>query len=427
MQYRIKASTLKGSIIIPPSKSHSLRAILFASLADGESKIYNVLNSPDTRAMIHACELLGANININGNDLIIQGMAGKPQKPSNIIDAGNSGQVLRFIASITALSSGYSIITGDHSIRNNRPIRPLLNGLNQLNAFSVSTKEDGYAPIIIKGPLQAGEANIEGEDSQPVSALLIASAFLLGETNIHVTNPGEKPWIDLTLSWFDRLGIRYEKYGYTHYKVMGNSSYPGFEYTVPGDFSSSAFPLAAALITHSEITLNNIDMNDCQGDKLIIPVLEKMGARFLINSEQKTLSIQKSCHLKGISVDINDFIDALPILAVLGCFAEGKTQLRGAAIARKKECDRLSAITQELKKMGAEIFELPDGLIIQTSRLKAAEVDSHCDHRIALSLSVAALTIEKETLINNVQCIFKSYPDFVASFQQLGAFVETMS
>lgn len=160
MQLKIKTSTLGGEIIIPPSKSHTLRAILFASLADGESIIHHPLDSPDATAMMRACELLGAKIQAQENQIIISGVAGRPRSPGCIIDAGNSGIVLRFIAAVAALTSGHAVITGDDSIRTNRPIKPLIEGLTQLNVSAVSMKGDGYAPIMIKGPLQAGKAHV---------------------------------------------------------------------------------------------------------------------------------------------------------------------------------------------------------------------------------------------------------------------------
>ncbi|MBV8801942.1 MAG: 3-phosphoshikimate 1-carboxyvinyltransferase, partial [Gammaproteobacteria bacterium] len=349
MHYRIKRSYLKGCIAIPPSKSHTLRAILFASLAHGKSVIQHYLHSPDTTAMITACRALGAQITISPKELIIIGTQGKPKIPNDIIDAGNSGQVLRFIGAVAALTPGYTVITGDNSVRNNRPIQPLLDGLKQLRVFAVSTKGDNTAPIIIKGPLVGGTTTLSGEDSQPVSGLLIASAFAKNQTVIYVKNPGEKPWIDVTLSWFKRLGIPFQQYDYTQYVVPGNASYSGFEYTVPGDFSSCAFPLVAALITRSEITLTNLDINDIQGDKILIDILKQMGALIEIDSANYAVHVKPSHSLTGKNINVNNCIDAIPILAVLGCFAQDETILTGATIARKKESDRLSAITQELK------------------------------------------------------------------------------
>lgn len=425
MHYSIEHSdTLKGSIAIPPSKSHTLRAVLFASLAHGQSIIHHYLVSPDTIAMINACQLLGAEIIVKPHQLIITGTQGKPHTPTNIIDAGNSGQVLRFIGAIAALCTGFTVITGDPSVRYNRPIQPLLDGLTQLNVFAVSTQGNRSAPIIIKGPLKGGITILDGEDSQPVSGLLIASAFAKKETVIHVKNAGEKPWIDLTLDWFNRLGINYQKQDYSCYTLPGHASYAGFQYTVPGDFSSSAFPLAAALITQSEVTLTNLDMNDIQGDKILFDVLKQMGALFEIDSGNRAVRIKPSPTLIGKTINVNNHIDSVPILAVLGCFAKGETVITGAAIARKKESDRLSAITQELKKMGADITEFDDGLIIKQSILKNACVSSINDHRIAMALTIAALSVKGNTTIENIECIDKSYPGFAQALKTLGATID---
>lgn len=421
MRFHIKPSTLHGKITIPPSKSHTLRAILFASLADGRSVIHHYLPSPDTNAMIKACQLLGAEITVSDQHLTIVGTRGQPITPEDVIDAGNSGQVLRFVAAVAGLTSGYTIITGDHSVRTNRPVKPLLDGLSLLNVFAVSAQGNDSAPIIIKGPLQGGVTRLDGEDSQPVSALLIASAFAKQSTVIHVDNPGEKPWVELTLDWFRRLGIVYECQDYTQYTVAGNATYSGFEYVVPGDFSSCAFPLAAALLTGSELQLHNLDMSDAQGDKALIHALQDMGAVIDINEADKMLHVKPSPVLVGRTIDVNHYIDAVPILAVMGCFAKGETVITGAAIARQKESDRLAAITYALRKMGANIQELEDGLIINPAQLVGATVPSFEDHRIAMALAVAGLSAQGETIIENTRCVEKSYPNFVASMQILGA------
>lgn len=421
MDFKIKPSTLTGSIATPPSKSHTLRAILFASLAQGKSVIRNYLHSPDTEAMVRACQALGAIIQITPEQLIILGTAGCPQTPSTVIDAGNSGQVFRFIAAVAALTPGYTVITGDHSIRTNRPIQPLLHALTQLNVFAVSTQGNDRAPILIKGMLNGGAATLDGQDSQPVSALLIASAFAKKPTVIQVQNPGEKPWIDLTLSWFSRLGIAYSRQDYTRYELPGYAAYSGFEYTVPGDFSSCAFPLMGALITASSVTLENLDMEDMQGDKAVLSVLENLGARFAIDGPQKKVLVDAPCTLQGKTIDVNNFIDAVPILAVLGCFTQHEIHLTGAGIARRKESDRLAAITQELKKMGAHITEWEDGLTIIPTKLHGAVVNSHNDHRIAMALAVAGLAAAGETVVKGVECVDKSYPDFFVAMQKLGA------
>lgn len=419
--YRVKKSSLSGVLEIPTSKSHTLRAILFGMLGKGKTTIRKYLQSSDAIAMIEAIKNFGAQVEMHSDRIEIEGVGNELRAADDVVYSGNSGIVLRFIGALAALLPSYTVITGDHSIRHNRPVKPLLEGLNSLGVFAESMRLDGFAPILIKGPMQGGKACLDGQDSQPVSALLIASCFAKGKTEIHIKNPGEKPWIDLTMHWLNYLGLECEHQNYTDYQTPGGGSYKGFDYTVPGDFSSLAFPLVAALITDSEVTLNNIDMDDIQGDKKLIDVLVEMGAKISIDRDKKELKVEKGSQLKGASIDINDFIDSLPILAVLGCYAEGTTEIYNAAIARKKECDRIRAITTELKKMGADIEEKEDGLIVKTSSLTGVSVQTYHDHRMVMSLSVAALGAKGETLIQNVECVKKTYPNFAEHFQFLGA------
>jgi 3-phosphoshikimate 1-carboxyvinyltransferase len=428
IQFRIRPSKVRGTISIPASKSHTLRAILFSSMAKGNSEIHNFLHSPDATAMIEAMRSFGAKIEISAEYLRVQGLAGKLNAAENVIDSGNSGQVLRFVGALAGLCPSYTILTGDHSIRHNRPVKPLLEALTQLGALATSSRLDGFAPIIIKGPMQSGHAQLPGEDSQPVSGMLIATSFLHGKSTIDVTNPGEKPWIDLTLHWLKKFGIHVAHDDYTRYHIPGNARIDGFNCSIPGDFSSAAFPIAAALVTNSELTLLNIDMQDCQGDKKIIEVLQRMGAKIEIDDKKKKLIVHQGSQLKGSRIDVNDFIDATPILSVIGCFAEGTTEIFNASIARKKESDRLHAMTTELKKMGAKIEEKPDGLVISHSRLHGAHLSSWRDHRIAMSLSIAALgSHQGETIIDGAECIAKTYPGFGHDFRSLGADIESIS
>lgn len=421
MHYRISPSKLHGIIQVPPSKSHSLRAILFGMLGKGKTVIHNFLPSPDIQTMIQACRLMGAQIEIKAKTLEIQGLNGQIKGSQNVIDAGNSGQVLRFMGALAALGHEYVVLTGDHSLLYNRPIKPLLDGLMGLGALAVSSRGNDFAPIIVRGPMQPGRTVLEGQDSQPVSGLLMAASFLKGKSHIVVKNPGEKPWIALTLDWFDRLGIAYQNVDYQEYHLQGSASFEGFRYCVPADFSSAAYPIVAALITNSEITLENIDMQDVQGDKALIYTLQKMGAKIEIDPVLRLLKVGKDSALKGMRIDINDFIDGITIMAVIGCFAEGVTEIFNGEIARHKESDRLTAIATELRKMGADIEERPDGLLIRPAHLHGALLDSHADHRIAMSLAVAALAAQGDSQILDVACVAKSFPEFSEKLQALGA------
>lgn len=422
--YLIKKGKLSGKMKVPPSKSHTLRAVLFGALAKGRSTIHSYLLSTDTFSMIEACKNFGAKIDITPNELVIEGLNGKISHVEDVIDAGNSGLVLRFCAALGALSNHPVVVTGDDSIRHQRPMQSLLNALCQLGVSAVSMRGDGYAPVIVKGPMESGEVVINGVDSQPVSALLIASAFAEGSIEVHVQNVGEKPWLALTLDWFERLGIRYENREFSHIRLFGKSCYNAFQYTVPGDFSTAAFPIVAALITESELILENIDMQDIQGDKELIHVLKAMGACIHIDPIHRLLVVKKGPSLKGIVVDVNNFIDAITILAVIACFSEGETRIYNGAVAKQKECNRITSIATELRKMGADIQETEDGLVIRQSILKGAEVYSHRDHRMAMSLAVAALGAQGETVIVSCECVAKTFPSFVRDFNALGARIE---
>ena len=422
MRYRVEKSSLGGSLAVTTSKSHTMRAVLLASMAKGQSVVRRPLASPDTKAMITACSALGAKIEEQVDCLVIHGVAGKPTVPAQVIDVGNSGQVLRFGAALAALLPFYSVFTGDASVCTIRPMNPLLEALTQLGAFAVSSKNDGHAPVIVKGPVKAGTVRMQGMNSQPVSAILLLAGFLPGVTSIRVENPGEQPWIDLTLYWLDKMGVCCTHDNYSFYTVQGrdNPEFAPFDYTVPGDWSSAAFPIAAALITNSSVTLENMDIHDPQGDKAVLEMFQAMGADIIVNEREKTVLVQTHKGLRGAVLNVNKAIDAVPVLAAVACFAQSVTTITGAGIARHKESDRLAAISTELGKMGAKIEEFEDGLVIHPARLHGAQVESYHDQRIAMSLAVAGLACGK-TVIADAACAAKSFPGFAKAMQGLGA------
>jgi len=245
--------------------------------------------------------MMGAKVTYSDGPLEIEGTDGLFNSPEEEIDAGNSGQVLRFIGAIAALGEGVTTLTGDESIQTNRPVLPLLKALRKLGAKAKSVEGNDCAPITIQGPAKAGVVSMDGEDSQPVSGILMLAAFLEGTTELNVKKPGEKPWIDLTLSWFEKMNIPFENDRYRHYKIKGKNSIKAFNYTVPGDFSSAAFPAAAAFATRSKVTLKNIDMSDIQGDKKFFEALEKMGAKLEYDDSKKEMFVDGTQPLTGKS------------------------------------------------------------------------------------------------------------------------------
>lgn len=415
-------------IVIPPSKSHSIRAILFATMATGRSVLQDLLESPDIEAALSAAKALGASVYRENTDVIIEGVSGKPELRAGEIDVGNSGQVLRFFAALAALTPQPVLFKGDASIASQRTIEPLLHAFNQLGVQAESLNQNGFAPMRVQGPMRSGKVELCGRDSQPVSGLLMASAFLEGTTTIQTQNAGELPWIELTLSWLDRMGIGYTSQGLGHYQVKGRAQYDGFIYRPPGDFSSAAFPAIAALITGQEITLENLDSKDIQGDRQLFDYLHAMGALVEEDFTHNKVHIKPGLPLQGLTIDVNPLIDALPILAVLGCFSKGETYLKNALPARGKECDRIHVMSEALKRLGADVEEEKDALKIRSSALKAPSdgksFSSYGDHRIAMALTVAALGLQGELTIEGVKCIEKSYRTFVRDMRLLGAVIE---
>ena len=416
MQLNVSPSTkLRGNIRIPASKSHSLRAAIFALLAEGESRIHSPLRSPDADACLSACQQLGAQVTLSSDTWTIKGTGGNFKNPERTIDVGNSGITLRFIAGIAAACQGPVTIDGDDSARG-RPMDDVCKMLEDLGAKPQSS--DGRAPLTITGPIVGGSAEFQGRDSQPVSAALLASLLCPEPVSLHVLNPGEKPWIDFTLWWFDKFGLRYQTKNYECYELPGKQALKSFELTVPADFSSAAFPLLSGLIIPGSATrLQGLDIDDPQGDKGVIEVLQSMGGHIEVGND---IAVHSSA-LRGRQIDVNPFIDAVPILAVAGCYASGTTELVNAGIARTKECDRLAVMSQELRKMGAKIREEKDRLIIEQSQLRGCELEAHHDHRVALALSVAALGAEGPSSIRGADCIATTDGEFPEDMAALGA------
>jgi 3-phosphoshikimate 1-carboxyvinyltransferase len=371
---------------------------------------------------------MGAQVISENNSYLIKGVAGLLSFEGQEMDVGNSGLALRFAASAASLSSTPLTITGDHSISHLRPMGPLIEGLAQLGVDTVYHDKKGYAPLTIQGPLKEGRAVVHGEDSQTVTALLIAAAASNKNCFFKVKKAGEKPWVAMTLHWLRKLGVTIECKNYAEYHVETHRGvFNSFHYTVATDASSLIFPLAAAVVTNSYIKLKNVTIDPLQRDIEVLFLLKKMGAQIDIDEEKKTITCTPSKNLTGIAIDVSDFIDAVPILAAVACFAKGKTVIKGAKMARFKECDRLHASYTELKKMGALIEEKKEGLVIQGAPLKGAHLQSYKDHRMALSLSVAALGAEGPSRIFDVGCVDKTYPTFYKDIKKAGANIKILS
>ncbi len=425
MKATVRRSGLKGEINAPPSKSYTHRAIAIAALAKRSEILYPLI-SDDTKATINAASSLGATIEVEqARKITVEGTDGRPRTPEDVLNAENSGTTLRFFTAISGLCEGAAVLTGDASLRK-RPNSPLLGSLNDLGSEAFSTKGDGTAPIVVKGRLKGGETTIDASiSSQFISALLIACPFAEKDTYIVANNLASVPYVEVTIEVLEKAGIEVPfSRSATDYSfhVEGGQSYELQRFTVPGDFSSASYPLAAAVISDSEVKMLNL-FPSAQGDSRIVAILKEMGADIRWDVESGIVAVKGAKGtLKGIQVDMRANPDLVPTVAVLAAVADGSTEITGVAHLRYKETDRLKLITEELKKMGAGIEEKEDGLVIEgKTDLKAAKVYSHEDHRLAMALTIAALSAHGETVIEDVACAKISYPSFFDDMLELGA------
>ncbi len=409
MILRVQKSKTSGLVRMPGSKSHTIRALFISSLADGRSEIINPLISNDALSAVEVCKSLGARIESEKSRFIVHGFNGIPHTPDDVVNVGNSGTTLRFCVSTAALGNGCSVFTGDYQIRR-RPLGPLIEALNNLGANVLSVKNNNMAPVVVKGRLKGGSTNLDCITSQYLSSLLINLPLCENDSEIFITRLNEVPYVEMTMWWLNKFGIKYSNDDFKSILIKGNQSYKPFSTVIPGDFSSATFFMALAAISGQEFTLENLDMSDPQGDKLVLSILEDMGAK--INISDSNIII-KGSNLSGREIDMNSIPDALPAMAVVGCFSKGETRLVNVPQARLKETDRIHVMCQELKKMGADIEELPDGLIIRESKLKGCMVEGHDDHRVVMALAVAGLNTDGETSINGAEAMNVTFPEFV--------------
>ena len=426
MKLIVNKSHLSGKVAIPGSKSHTIRALAVASLAKGKSSIRNPLVSSDTLSAAKCYQALGANIDISDEKVWkVTGISGNITIPGQTIDVGNSGTTLRVAMGSAALSQSPGSIkfTGDQQIRS-RPVGPLINALNDLGASCTSLNNNAQAPLEVSGTLNGGKTSIACQTSQYLSSLLLAAPLAKGDTEINVTLLNEPGYVQMTLDWLDRQNITYENQEMRHFKIPGNQSYKAFDETIPADFSSATFFLCAAAILADEVTITGLNLADSQPDKAVLDYLKAMNADIQIAADSVT--IRRSA-LKGLEIDMNRTPDALPAMAVTAAFAKGRTRLINVAQARTKETDRIKCMAEEFKKMGVDIEELPDGLVINQSLPKPAEVNGHSDHRIVMALSIAAMSANGQSTIDTAEAINVTFPQYIELMKNIGANFEIKS
>jgi 3-phosphoshikimate 1-carboxyvinyltransferase len=429
MLITVKKSQLSGVVPIPGSKSHTIRAVVIAALAEGTSYIRSPLLSNDTLSAVECYRKFGAIIDTSNSAVwSVHGIAGKILKKSIKIDVGNSGTTMNLAIGTAALSSCDSEIhlTGDNQIQY-RPVGMLIRAINNLGGKASSIHNNECPPVTVSGQLAGGRTSMECQTSQYLSSLLLAAPLASGTIELEIPLLYEPDYARITLDWLDKQKIKYEMNDdLSFFRIPGNQSYTAFNMAIPADFSSATFFLCAAALIGKNVTIQGLDFNDRQPDKAVVDYLKAMGADISIKADG--LNVRKS-PLHGIDIDMNRTPDALPAMAVTAAFAEGTTRLLNVPQARKKETDRIACMAIELKKLGADVEELPDGLVIHGhsgNDLKPWPVNGWHDHRIVMALSIAGMALKEGILdIDTAEAMSVTFPDYTKLMTHLGANLTT--
>ncbi len=419
------ARSINGSLEVPGDKSISHRYAMLASLAEGGSEITHFSAAADCRSTLDCFSRLGVKIDIQGDRVRIAGLGLEGlRRPRRTLDAGNSGTTMRLLSGILAGQEFRSTLDGDASLRK-RPMRRVMDPLTQMGA-RIHAREGGFAPLKIEGArLSPIEYVPRVPSAQVKSAVLLAGLFADGVTS--VTEPVRtRDHTELALAEF---GAQIDHEGRT-IRIHGRPRLKGRSVAVPGDLSSAVFFLAAAMVLpESSIVVHNVGLNPTRS--FVLDVLGSMGATVSlvsIRSEHGELVGDLSVHqepLKGGLIEgdaIAQLIDELPAIAVLGPYTEQGIEIRDAAELRVKESDRIAVLAENLRRMGAQVDELPDGLRVagrSAGRLHGAEIEPHGDHRMAMAFAIAALGAEGETTIRDAECAGVSYPEFFPTLDRL--------
>ncbi len=418
-------SKIDGEVNLPGSKSLSNRALLLAALAEGTTKITNLLESDDTRHMLNALKQLGIRYTLSKDktECIVVGNGGAihcdtPQE----LFLGNAGTAMRPLCAALCLGQGTYTLTGEARMKE-RPIGHLVDALRQAGANIGYLENDGYPPVkIVANGLEGGEVSIDGAiSSQFLTALLMAAP--MAKNDMHITIIGElvsKPYIDITLNIMKDFGVVVVNDNYKTFSIQAGQTYKAVErFMVEGDASSASYFLAAAAIKGGTVKVTGIGRNSIQGDIEFVDVLEQMGARV----EWGETYVSVTCDtLRSIDMDFNHIPDAAMTIATTALFVEGTTTLRNIYNWRVKETDRLYAMATELSKVGAEVEEGEDYLkITPPKQLKHAAIDTYDDHRMAMCFSLLALDPVSVT-INDPECVSKTFPTYFEALKNISIF-----
>lgn len=406
------------AVRVPGSKSYTHRILIAAGLADGSCTIENGLNSEDTRLTINALQKMGVAIAESADGLTVTGTRGDLKGCKEPIYLGNSGTSMRLLTALAAIGQGTYTLTGTPRMQE-RPLQELLDGLQQIGIRAWSVNRTGCPPVKVKGaPVPGGTVALDcRKSSQYLSALLLIAPYTRAGLEIQVAHgPVSRPYIDMTLSVMQQLGIDVQRDGYRLFTVAGGQVYRAGHYTVEPDCSQAGYFWAAAAITGAAVKVLGIPADTTQGDVRFVELLEKMGCRVTRQSDGIQVA---GGPLTGISVDMGDMPDLVPTLAVVAAFARGRTVIRNVAHLRVKESDRLTAVATELSRIGIRADLSDDGMRIEGGAPRGGRIQTYSDHRMAMSFALAGLRVPGIEIADET-CVEKSFPEFWTVFDQLG-------
>ncbi|MFC1914186.1 3-phosphoshikimate 1-carboxyvinyltransferase [Chloroflexota bacterium] len=416
MRVSLHKSEVKGKVSVPSSKSYTIRGLMCAALARGESEILNPLLADDTEAAIDVLSKIGISIRQRKNSWRVSG--GNFHKPDGDLFCRDSAATLRFMTAVCSLVPGKCRLTAGASL-SRRPAKPLIDALTKLG-LTCSSHGDGPSVIVEGGRLKGGQTELPGDiSSQFVSALLFIAPFAEEGVRIRLTTPlTSKPYVTMTLECLDRFGVKVTQKPDSF--EIANQTYKPAKYSVEGDWSSASYLLALGA-TSGEVEVGNLNPSSLQGDKIMLDFLRDMGA--VVEVKDNAIKIKKA-RLKAIRADLSDCIDLLPTMAALAAAAEGVSEFTGIAGARLKESNRVTAVKDGLERMGIKVTEERDKLIVAGGKIKNAEIDSWNDHRIAMAFSIIGTAVGG-IRITGAECVGKTFPGFWDILKSIGGKLET--
>jgi len=409
------AAPIDTAVSVPGSKSLTNRALVVASLAEGKSRLSNVLHSDDTRYMMSHLRTLGISLQASDDEVEIDGLGGNFQPVQASLFCGNAGTTVRFLSAFCALVPGAQVITGDQRMQA-RPIRDLVDALTGLGVDIACA--NGCPPVTVRSAvLPGGRVQVQANlSSQYLSAILMVAPY--AQQPISLEAAGEmvsETYVELTLEVMAAFGVAIDRPDRRRFHIP-QQCYQGRNFAIEGDATSAGYWWALAASTAGRVTVNNIQPSSHQGDMELLPILERMGCTI---TRQPGVTVQGPGRLKSPGVvDMNRLPDGVMTLAVLAALAQGETRIVNVANLRIKESDRLTALVTELRRIGIEAAELPDGIRIRGGEPHSADIETYADHRMAMSFAILGTRVPG-IRIGTPECVSKSYPTFFEELQAL--------